>query len=241
MTEKPKNKARDVVRDIRSGMTDSELMEKYGLSAIGLQSFFLELLEAKAITHAEMDQRRTMYHDTTVIQQIDSNDIVKDIRSGMTDSELMKKYDLSSGGLRVVLQTLTDAQVIPVEELYATSSSAQDTVFAGNMRKLPRHHLLVAVDIYVWKHPEIKGILSDITEKGIAITGIAARVGEAKTFVIPPGDFIEAEPVLLEARCQWAEKDKDSGEWIAGFGITRISAKCLDDLRRLIESLPFFA
>ena len=127
-----------------------------------------------------------------------------------------------------------------MEELYATSPSAHDTVFVENMRELPRHHLAMAVDIYEWKHPEIKGMLSNVTEKGIAITGMAARIGETKTFVIPAGDFIEADPVLLEARCQWAEKDKDTGEWLAGFEITRISEKCLDDLRRLIQSLPFF-
>jgi len=240
MTPKPRIKAGDAVRDIRSGMTDSRLMEKYGLSAKGLQSLFLKLLEAKAITDAEMNQRRAIYHDTTVIQQIDAGDIVKDIRWGMTDSELMKKYDLSSEGLRLVLQTLTDTQVIAVEELYATYPSAHDTVFVENMREFPRRHLAMAVDIYEWKHAEIKGILSTVTEKEIAITGMAARIGETKTFVMPTGDFIEADPVLLEARCQWVEKDKNSGEWIAGFEITKISSKCLDDLRRLIQSLPFF-
>ena len=240
MTPKPRIKARDAVRDIRSGMTDSGLMEKYGLSAKGLQSLFLKLLEAKAITHAEMNQRRAIYHDKTLVQQIDARAIVKDIRSGMTDSELMKKYDLSSEGLRFALQTLTDTEVIALEELYATSSSAHDTVFVENMRELPRHHLAMAVDIYESKHPEIKGLLSDVTEKGIGITGMAARIGETKTFVIPAGDFIEADPILLEARCQWAEEEIVTGEWLAGFEITRISEKCLDDLRRLIQSLPFF-
>jgi uncharacterized protein (DUF433 family) len=240
MAAKLRIKARDAVKDIRLGMTDSELMGKYRLSAKGLQSLFLKLLEAKAITHDEMNQRRVIYHDTAVIQQIDARDIVEDIRSGMPDSELMKKYDLSSEGLRFALQTLTDTQVITVEELYATSPSGHDTVFVENMRQLPRHHLAMAVDIYERKHPEVKGMLSNVTEKGIAITGMAARIGETKTFEIPAGDFIEADPILLEARCQWAEKDKDSGEWLAGFEITRIPKKCLDDLRRLIQSLPFF-
>jgi uncharacterized protein (DUF433 family) len=240
MTPKPRIKARDAVRDIRSGMTDSGLMEKYGLSAKGLQSVFLKLLEAKAITQAEMNQRRAIYHDKTVVHQIDARAIVKDIRSGMTDSELMKKYDLSSEGLRFALQTLTDTEVIALEELYGSSSSAHDTVFVENMRELPRHHLAMAVDIYESKHPEIKGLLSDVTEKGIGITGMAARIGETKTFVIPAGDFIETDPILLEARCQWAEEERETGEWLAGFEITRISEKCLDDLRRLIQSLPFF-
>jgi uncharacterized protein (DUF433 family) len=240
MTPKPRIKARDAVRDIRSGMTDSGLMEKYGLSAKGLQSLFLKLLEAKAITQTEMNQRRAIYHDKTLVQKIEARDIVEDIRSGMTDSELMKKYDLSSEGLRFALQKMTDTQVIALKELYATSSSAHDTVFVENMRELPRHHLAMAVDIYEAKRPEIKGMLSDVTEKGIGITGMAARIGETKTFVIPAGDFIEADPILLEARCQWAEEERDTGDWLAGFEIIRISEKCLDDLRRFIQSLPFF-
>lgn len=240
MPSKPKIKVRDFVRDIRSGMTDSQLMEKYGVSASGLQSLVQKVLDANAITQPEIDQRRAAYDDTTVTQQLDARDIGEDVRSGMTDSELMKKYDLSSEELHFVLQTLTDSQIVTVEELYPTSRSDHDTILDASMRELPGHYLAIAVDIYESKHPEIKGTLSQVTEKGIAITGITARIGETKSFVIPAGDFIEADPVLLEARCQWAEEQRETGEWLAGFDITRISKKSLNDLRRLIRSLPFF-
>lgn len=240
MPSKPKIKVRDFVKDIRSGMTDSQLMEKHGVSASVLQSLLQKVVAAKAITQAEIDQRRPAYDDTTVTQQLDARDIGENVRSGMTDSELMKKYDLSSEELHFVLQTLTDSQIVTVEELYATSRSDHDTAFDASMPGLPGHYLAIAVDIYESKHPEIKGTLSNVTEKGIAITGITARIGETKTFVIPAGDFIEADPVLLEARCQWAEEQRDTGEWLTGFDITRISKNSLNDLRRLIQSLPFF-
>lgn len=239
MPTKPKIKARDVVRDIRSGMTDSQLMENYKLSAKGLQSLMLKLVEAKAITEAEIHHRRAAYHDTTVIQRMREEDLINDIRSRMSDADLMKKYALSSEGLRRMFQTLIEANAITVEDLYATSSSVHDTVFVENMRELPRHYLAMAVDIYESERPEIRGMLSNISERGIATTGMSARVGDTKTFVIPAGEFIKADPIMFEARCQWAEKEKDTGEWFAGFEITRISEKCLDDLRRLIESLPF--
>jgi hypothetical protein len=239
MEPKPKIKARDAVRDIRSGMTDTGLMEKYGLSAKGLQSLFLKLLEAKAITHAEMNQRRAVYHDKTLVQQIDARDIVKDIRSGMTDSELMKKYDLSSEGLRFALQTLTDTEVIALEELYAASSSAHDTVFVENMRELPRQHLAMAVTIYEATRPEVKGTLRDISEKGVGITGIPARVGEVKTLAIPAETFTEVDNIVFEAKCVWAEMEGTEEEYVAGFQITSISEKCLDHLRLLIRSVCF--
>ena len=69
---------------------------------------------------------------------------------------------------------------------------------------------------------------------------MAARIGETKTFVIPAGDFTESDPVVFEAECRWAKEEKETGEWLAGLEITRISENCLDDLRRLIQSLPFF-
>jgi len=239
MTRKIKIKAGDAVRDIRSGVTDAQLMEKYGLSAKGLQSLVLKLLEAKAITSAEIDQRRATFHDTIIIQRMSEEDLVEDIRSGMTDSDLLKKYALSSDGLRRIFQTLIEAKAITAEELYGISPSAHDTVLIENMRELPRHYLAIAVDIYESVHPESRGLLSNITEKGMAITGMAARIGETKILVIPSGDFIEADSIALEARCQWAEEERDTGEGLAGFQITRISEKCLDDLRRLIQSLPF--
>ena len=196
-------------------MTDTELMAKYDLSARGLQSAFIKLLNARAITHAEMNQRRAIYHDKTLVQQIDARDIVKDIRSGMTDSELMKKYDLSSEGLRFALQTLTDTEVIALEELYAASSSAYDTVFVENMRELPRHHLSMAVTIYEATRPEVKGTLRDITEKGVGITGISARVGEVKTSVQAPIRSTTMTPMMtrpsLETTPMSASDEADDG------------------------------
>jgi uncharacterized protein (DUF433 family) len=239
MPTKPRIKAGDAIRDIRSGMSDSELMEKYELSAEGLQSLVRKLLEVKAITSAEIDQRRAAYHDTTIIQRIDEEQFIEDIRSGMSDAELMKEYALSHDGLRRVFQMLTEANAITVEELYGTSPSAHDSVFVENMSESRGHHLAMSVEICESRRPEIRGMLSNVTEKGIAIIGIEACLGEAKTFVIPAGDFIEADPVLFEARCQWAERERDSGEWLAGFEITRISEKCLGDLQRLIQFLPF--
>jgi hypothetical protein len=239
MPTKPKIRAADAVRDIRSGMTDLELIEKYGLSARGLQSLIGKLLEVKAITPAEIDQRRESYRDTNVIQGMDEKEFVRDIRSGMSNPQLMKKYGLSSDGLRRLFEILIKANVITLEDLYTKSPLVHDTVFIENMRELPRHYLAMPVEIYESKLPENRVRLSDITEKGIGITGMAVRIGETKTFTIPTFDFIESDPVVFEAECRWAREEKETGEWLAGFEIRRISDECLEDLRTLIKCLPF--
>lgn len=239
MPTKPKIKAGDAVRDIRSGMTDSQLMEKYGLSAKGLHSLVLKLIEVKAITPAEIDQRRAAYHDTTIIQQMSEDDFIKDVRSGMPDSDLMKKYALSSDGLRRIFQRLIEANAMRVEELYGKSLPAHDTVSVEDMRELPRHYLAMSVDVYDSKRPEISGLLTNVTEKGIAVIGMSAGIGETKALVIYAGDFIEADPIDFEAECRWVSQEEGTGEPLAGFQITRISEKCLLALRTLIEALPF--
>ena len=55
--DKRKITAREVLRDIRSGLSDQDLMEKYTLSAQGLQSVFHKLVNAGVITQPELDDR----------------------------------------------------------------------------------------------------------------------------------------------------------------------------------------
>jgi hypothetical protein len=55
--EKRKITAREILRDVRSGLSDQDLMEKYTLSAQGLQSVFHKLVTAGVITQAELDDR----------------------------------------------------------------------------------------------------------------------------------------------------------------------------------------
>ncbi len=101
---------------------------------------------------------------------------------------------------------------------------------------MPRHYIAMTVHIYESQRPEIMGTLSDVTEKGIATAGIEATVGETTTLVIPAENFVGGEPIEFEAKCRWATKEADSGEWSAGFQIEKISAKSLEDLKGLIHS-----
>lgn len=50
-------KAKELVKDIRSGMDDNELMRKYDLSASQLESVFHKLIEADFITSLELWER----------------------------------------------------------------------------------------------------------------------------------------------------------------------------------------
>jgi hypothetical protein len=55
--EKRKITAREVMKDLRAGVIDHDLMDKYQLSAQGLQSVFAKLVKAGVITQSELDDR----------------------------------------------------------------------------------------------------------------------------------------------------------------------------------------
>jgi hypothetical protein len=236
MTDKPKIKAGQLIEDIRARVTDPELMAKYNLSIKGLQSIFRQLLEINAITQAELDLRRGPYKDTVVLQRLEPPEMVRDIRSGMTDFELMGKHDLSPKGLQRAFDELLRAGEIDQAEL-DSRFSAYDSVTVQSLREMPRYFLAVAVDIYELGHPENRGILRDITEKGVGVVGIKANPGTRITFTVPSEKFIHEGPIVFDAKCVWTTPEGWDQEAAAGFQIVKISEKSLQDLRELIHSL----
>ncbi len=65
--EKRKLKPKEIVRDIRAGTDDATLMQRYALSAQGLQSVFSKLVQAGMVTQAELDDRVPMAERTVDI------------------------------------------------------------------------------------------------------------------------------------------------------------------------------
>ena len=54
----------EMVRDVHAKMIDSELMEKYQLSAAGLKSVLYHLVETKVLTRAELHRRPILIDDS---------------------------------------------------------------------------------------------------------------------------------------------------------------------------------
>jgi uncharacterized protein (DUF433 family) len=90
---KPLIDAKQVMEDIRSGMDDLALMEKYNLSQRGLESLVKKLADAG------------------IVREISAKELLRDVRSGMTNKELMKKYKLSAKALKKIFGEMTDAGI----------------------------------------------------------------------------------------------------------------------------------
>jgi uncharacterized protein (DUF433 family) len=87
-------KAREALEDIRAGIDDIALMNKYKLSAQGLQSLFTQLGEAGIIKH------------------LNAQEVLADLRSGLSSDDLMKKYRLSPSGIQSLFQELDRAGLL---------------------------------------------------------------------------------------------------------------------------------
>ena len=57
MSSKQRISAREVLEDIKTGMTDARLMQKYGLSEKGLESLYRKLIDRKVIKPSRIDGR----------------------------------------------------------------------------------------------------------------------------------------------------------------------------------------
>lgn len=162
-------------------------------------------------------------------------DIVRDIRSGMTDSELMEKYKLSATGLQSIFGKLVDAQVMRKSELSSRSILYADTVSIQDLRKLPRSQLVHWICIKDTSFPGTKYDVQDITEQGLQIADMKAEVDEIRSFLIPADEVTGVAPIEFEGRCRWTKRDKEKGRYSAGFEITNISEEALQELRKMIK------
>ena len=61
LQQKRSIKAADVIRDLRSGMTACQLMEKYRISITGLRLIFRKLLDTGVITNDELNTQVALY------------------------------------------------------------------------------------------------------------------------------------------------------------------------------------
>ncbi len=120
--------SKQAVESIRSGMSDLALMDEYALSARGLQSLFRKLTAAGEIEQSELNARHLACQQSHIVDLIisqpkyekkaviDADQAVQDIRGGMSDIELMQKYDVSAQGLESLFSKLIAAsQISPLE------------------------------------------------------------------------------------------------------------------------------
>jgi hypothetical protein len=134
---KQKLSAKAVMADIKSGISDDALMEKYNLTSKGLESLFSKLIEKNLLTEVEISGRGSALPKTaepaprqvgprapqaTAEPEIDpklAEEVVEQVRRGTHKSELMVKFGLSPSQLQNLMENLVRLGYLSAEELEA--------------------------------------------------------------------------------------------------------------------------
>jgi hypothetical protein len=101
---KRKIRAKDMVHDIREGLSDSQLIDKFGLTARGLQYIFRKLVQAGLMTDLEFFERSKLTESEVFRAFSDpSSEVIKCPNCGQSLSEqgdeciFCKTIDITKG------------------------------------------------------------------------------------------------------------------------------------------------
>jgi hypothetical protein len=170
---------------------------------------------------------------------INAYELIRDIKAGSNDAELMEKYKLSYKGLQSVFRKLIDAQLMRPSQLYGRSPEYEDTAAIGDYRVTDRVYVEVSLPVYELGFPDKVGLVRDLTEEGVSVKGLEASVNESKTLAIQADELFALPQIVFQAQCRWAKKDSGNDRWWAGFQITEISPQDFEHLREVVRLLSF--
>jgi len=120
-----KVKASEVLTDIRGGMTDQALMEKYGLSEKGLDSLFKKLLDGGILKQGEMEKRNNEFQQNPMTDG-------EPARQSVEVSEI-----IAEGQQEVELDTSHEDQE-PTERKRSDIGNIIELIRTGGFRELGR-------------------------------------------------------------------------------------------------------
>ncbi len=213
-SNKRKIDAVEFVRDIRAGLSDIEIMEKYHLSREELRNALEKIAKER----------------DNIAKQL-----VKDIKAGVTELELMSKYKLTSRGLQMAYTRLVKLKYISRKEVQDKIPSFGTVITLADMRNAPRNFPAVEIVVYEEAQPDNLGHIIDVSEKGVGVKGIRAEMNDRKNLIIPSDEFGEFATVRFEGVCKWVDNGAN-GSRRSGFEILEISKGSLEELRFLIKA-----
>lgn len=167
--------------------------------------------------------------------QITAEEVLDDIRSDMIDSEIMQKYHVTAKELRDVYRALCESKSVDIAEMYCRPVYWDNNVDIEPRREFPRLLLAFILPVHDRDNPGARGIVADVTEKGMKLEGMESKVGEKRRLTVNPTRFGDMDPIDFEAECRWSKTEGPDQRPVAGFQITEISDGALRELRRFIR------
>jgi len=113
--------------------------------------------------------------------------------------------------------------------------SSADGEVGGDFRAEGREYLEAPLLVYEPSCPDNRGWVHNISEHGLGVVGVQARVNEIKRFVIQGDEAIPVEPCEVQAVCRWVKPYPLDDDFDAGFEIVAIAQ---DDWNKLLSLVP---
>jgi PilZ domain len=223
----------EVLKFMKLGADHATLKRKYNLSEEGLQDLYRQLSAAGFL---EWTGEEFM---VSARRRIDTKELVTDIRSNLSAVELMVKYKLSSRGLQRVFTKLVNSGAVMADDISGRSILHDDSVTLQNVRGSLRALPILSIGIHDKNNPQIMGRIIDLSEVGVGVSGLEAQVGELKSLVVVPDEFLEVEPFSFEAKCRWSRMGDEDKICNAGFEIADISVGNFIKLQELLQLMTF--
>lgn len=172
------------------------------------------------------------------MRKIKANRLIADIRSRVSDFELMEKYDLSLVLLQRVMEKLLHRGVLRPEELVERGAYFDDPRNRVQTRGEPRQYLRVPLLVEEVGDSSASGIIIDLSEKGFRTRGLEISAFEKRLFCIRSGEETLLTTVQAEAVCRWTGVELSEAKLCeAGFEIVEISDKDLRVVRQMMTRL----
>lgn len=169
-------------------------------------------------------------------RKINGQAFINDIRAGMTDTELMLKYKLSSRMLQSLFRTLLNTKAITPAEVYERTPFEETTIDVATLSYSLEGYTMQTTSVYDVTQPEKIGHVVSLNEKELRTEGLEAGFAETKTFILLSGKAAKIEPIFLKAKCLWCKKDEATGSYGAMFEIVSIAPEHRKELRKLIRA-----
>jgi uncharacterized protein (DUF433 family) len=101
-------RVKQFVDDIRDGLTNDQMMEKYYLSQEQLNRTFQQLIDRKAMSSSELDGLMMRRRST-----VDARVFAADLEAGVDPKSLMKKYNLNPADYYSMLEKARAVEPVP--------------------------------------------------------------------------------------------------------------------------------
>jgi uncharacterized protein (DUF433 family) len=220
--------ARDILRDIRSGLNDKALMEKYKISPVALKAVFDEMIAARLL------ERSKDGSFIPSIKRIEVSKIVKDVLSGRTAHELMSDYDLTATLLRDLSRQLLESKHLRRDQLGRELLLRMDAAVPSEIRSEAREIVDFDVDVFESERSNMVGKVLDVSAKGLRVIGIPSAPSEIKRLNISGDVLGQYESFEFEAQCRWTKGALHSKDFVSGYTIISITEHDYRELAKLI-------